>query len=195
MDMVWAYLLLYIFLLISLVNLVIAKSIHRTLTILIFGEIFVALLVGFSRNGASPLLSAFVLAVFTTTTVVFFDAEYTGLRERDVKSRDVGLPLLVTLMAIVLFYRAGMIASVLIGYLGVYLAFLFYFESKKIPDVQYRRSYYLLKLPYPLLAPLALVEQFGLVVYLVPLIVLHYLITGLWLKIELPQMIKPPRIT
>ncbi|WP_297513354.1 hypothetical protein [Thermococcus sp.] len=193
--MVWECLLLYIFLFISLVNLVIAKSIHRTLTILIFGEIFVALLVGFSRNGASPLLSAFVLAVFTSITVVFFDAEYTGLRERDVKSRDVGLPLLVTLMAIVLFYRAGIIASILIGYLGVYLACLFYFESKKIPDVQYRRYYYLLKLPCPLLAPLALVEQFGLVVYLVPLIVLHYLITVLWLKIEFPQMIKPPRIT
>ena len=71
----------------------------------------------------------------------------------------------------------------------------FYFESKKIPDVQYRRYYYLLKLPYSLLAPLALVEQFGLVVYLVPLIVLHYLITVLWLKIELPQMIKPLRMT
>jgi hypothetical protein len=27
-------------------------------------------------------LSAFVLAVFTFITVVFFDAEYTGLRER-----------------------------------------------------------------------------------------------------------------
>ena len=125
MDMVWAYLLLYIFLIISLANLVVTKSIHRTLTILIFGEIFVALLAGFSRNGASPLLSTFVLAVFTATTVVFFDAGYTGLRERDVKSRDVGLPLLVTLMAIVLFYRAGVIASVLIGYLGVYLACLF----------------------------------------------------------------------
>ncbi|CAI1492702.1 conserved membrane protein of unknown function [Thermococcus nautili] len=195
MDMVWAYLLLYIFLLISLVNLVMTKLLHRTLTILIFGEIFVALLAGFSSNGASPLLSAFVLAVFTSITVVFFDAEYTGLQERDIKSRDVVLPLLVTLMAIVLFYRAGIIASVLIGYLGVYLTFLFYFESKKIPDVKYRGYYYLLKLPYPLLAPLALVEQFGLVVYLVPLIMLHYLITILWLKIELPRMRKPPGVT
>lgn len=194
MYMVWTY-LLYIFLFISLVNLKISKSIHRTLTILIFGEIFVSLLAGFSRNGASPLLSAFVLAVFTSITVVFFDVEYTGLRERDIKSRNVMLPLLVTLMTIVLFYRVGIIASVLIGYFGVYLAFLFYFESKKIPDVQYRKYYYLLKLPYPLLAPLALVEQFGFLVYLVPLIMLHYLITFLWLKIELPRKIPSSRIT
>ena len=112
---------------------------------------------GFSRNGASPLLSAFVVAVFTSITVVFFDADYTGLRERSIKSQSVMLPLLVTLMAIALFYRVGIIVSVLIGYFGVYLAFLFYFESKKIPDAKYRRYYYLLKLPYPLLAPLALV--------------------------------------
>ena len=158
--MVWEY-LLYILLFISLVNLKISKSIHRTLTILIFGEIFVSLLVGFSRNGASPLLSAFVVAVFTSITVVFFDADYTGLRERGIKSQSVMLPLLVTLMAIALFYRVGIIVSVLIGYFGVYLAFLFYFESKKIPDAKYRRYYYLLKLPYPLLAPLALVEQLG----------------------------------
>lgn len=192
--MVWTY-LLYIFLFISLVNLKISKSIHRTLTILIFGEIFVSLLVGFSRNGASPLLSAFVVAVFTSITVVFFDADYTGLRERDIKSQSVMLPLLVTLMAIALFYRVGIIVSVLIGYFGVYLAFLFYFESKKIPDAKYRRYYYLLKLPYPLLAPLALVEQFGFLVSLVPLITLHYLLTFLWLKIELPRKVLSQRIT
>ncbi|WP_099209383.1 hypothetical protein [Thermococcus henrietii] len=138
--MVWIY-LLFIFLFISLVNLKINRSIHRTLTILIFGEIFVSLLAGFSRNDANPLLSAFVLAVFTSITVVFFDAEYTGLREGDIKSQDVMLPLLVTLMAIVLFYRAGIIASVLIGYLGVYLAFLSYFESKGISEAIYRKYY------------------------------------------------------
>ena len=192
--MVWTY-LLYIFLFISLVNLKISKSIHRTLTILIFGEIFVSLLVGFSRNGASPLLSAFVVAVFTSITVVFFDADYTGLRERDIKPQSVMLPLLVTLMAIALFYRVGIIVSVLIGYFGVYLAFLFYFESKKIPDAKYRRYYYLLKLPYPLLAPLALVEQFGFLVSLVPLITLHYILTFLWLKIELPRKVLSQRIT
>ena len=98
-------------------------------------------------------------------------------------------------MAIALFYRVGIIVSVLIGYFGVYLAFLFYFESKKIPDVKYRRYYYLLKLPYPLLAPLALVEQFGFLVSLVPLITLHYILTFLWLKIELPRKVLSQRIT
>jgi len=192
--MVWIY-LLFIFLFISLVNLKINRSIHRTLTILIFAEIFVSLLAGFSRNGASPLLSAFVLAVFTFITVVFFDAEYTGLRERDIKSQDVMLPLLVTLMAIVLFYRAGIIASVLIGYLGVYLAFLFYFESKGISEAIYRKYYYLLKLPYPLLAPLALLEQFGFQRWVVPFVVFHYVVTLLWVKFELPGLIREPRIT
>lgn len=135
------------------------------------------------------------MAVFTSITVVFFDADYTGLRERSIKSQSVMLPLLVTLMAIALFYRVGIIVSVLIGYFGVYLAFLFYFESKKIPDAKCRRYYYLLKLPYPLLAPLALVEQFGFLVSLVPLITLHYILTFLWLKIELPRKVLSQRIT
>ncbi|WP_048150554.1 hypothetical protein [Thermococcus sp. AM4] len=185
----------YIFLLISMGALFKTKSLHRPLTVLIFGEIFISFLKGLSINHVDTLLAALMVGIFTFVTATFFDVEYNSPREENVKGSHSWITLIVALVGFVLFYRSGIIVATLIGYGSIYLACLLYLEFKKTPDVKYRKYYYLLKLPYPLLAPLALVEQFDISIYVIPVIVLHYFMTALWLKVELPRMTKPPRIT
>ncbi|WP_297510097.1 hypothetical protein [Thermococcus sp.] len=88
---------------------------------------------------------------------------------------SIGIIALSSGMAFGLFKMGfGCVISLMVAYTGVYLALILIFE----PGIRFQ---YLFKIPYPLLAPLALIEQLSLQIWLIPFIIIHYIVMTLWI--------------
>ena len=191
---------------------------HWSLGVLIFSETFLFGATGIEYDYMVPLI--FYWGLFTYLISLMFSDEYIGklpkLRTKPDYyyeqpyteagfSPKIALEILITLLLIgeLIFHYLAIILSVkniqLFLLIGSYLLFhgLLIVLSRKgiLLGEKTRELFYLLKIPYPIVVPFGLIERFGLQSWLIPFLFFHYTITVLWLWRDLPEMMRPPRIT
>ena len=190
---------------------------HWALAVLIFSETFVFGVTGLGYD-VVPLI--FYWGLFTYLISSMFSSEYIGkppkLRAKpdyyyDQPYIEAGFDPMVSLgifiallsigdmilylLAITLSVRNGQLFLLIGGYLLFHGLLIILSRGEILLGEKTRELFHLLKIPYPLIVPLGLVERFGFQNWLVPVLTLHYAITVLWVWRDLPEMMRPPRIT
>jgi len=160
---------------------------HKVLALLILGELFI--------SGVSLALKEHVgvitiilgsifwfgyLWLFVIYPFLLYISPTSSRGEKENVLLILGASVIVLIfsdiMAFGLFESGGgYVIPLIFAYTGVYLSLSLMLKLET--GLQQ-----LLKIPYPLLAPLAMIEQFGIRWYLLPPIIIHYSLTALWIK-------------
>ncbi len=160
------------------------RSYHNTVALLILWELFVSGLAAFLRSYSGfvmVIVESLVWIGYLWLFVVYpflLQVFHSTTKEENVlliPGASIGIMALSSGMAFGLFKMGlGYVISLIVAYTGIYLALILIFRF----DI---RLQYLFKIPYPLLAPLALIEQLSLQIWLIPFIILHYTVMVLWI--------------
>lgn len=160
------------------------RSYHNTVALLILWELFVSGLAVCLRS-CSGFVTVIVISLFWMGYLWLFvvypfllHVSHLTTKEENMSlilGASIGIIALSSGMAFGLFETGfGYVISLMVAYTGVYLALILIFGLGI-------RLQYLFKIPYPLLAPLALIEQLSLQIWLIPFIVLNYIVMTLWI--------------
>ncbi|WP_460041798.1 hypothetical protein [Thermococcus atlanticus] len=182
--------ILYFSFLIGLTTIRKAKIYYNALSFLVFSSTFIA---GINYNSTYGALIS-VLVVSALSAYMFY-MQYEGPPrgfkknedERSVGDVIVGYLLFVFMVFIFKHAGAGWFLSLLMSY------WVFY-GMMVISYRQSRKAFYLLKIPWVILSIGALIEGFGFQRGLVPFVLAYLAIFFLWIKFDLPEIMRPPKI-
>ncbi len=182
---------LYPFLLAGIIMTWRMKYCQSALSLLVFSSIFVSFL-KYTKDVVA-LISILMIVVLSS---YLFYMEYErppGKSKKIEDDRSVGDVIIEYLLIwgiVFLFKYKGMgwCFSLLMGYWIFYLISITAHREN-------RRAFYFLKVPYVVLSWGALVEEFGFQRELIPFLIAYLVVFVLWLKFDLPRMLRPLRIT
>jgi len=185
-----SYLILYSSLFAGVVVALKTRFYQTAISLLVFSSIFVVFL-----HYAGDLFGTLVYGsplAFLPAYLFYMQYERSPRKSSD-DDRSVGdviMGYLLVLFIVFLFKRAGAGWSLLLlmGYWVLYIFIVISYRDS-------RRVFYYAKIPFVLLSIGALVEEFGLQRGLIPFAVVYLILFALWLKFDVPELTKEPRIT
>ncbi|WP_297513352.1 hypothetical protein [Thermococcus sp.] len=184
------YIVLYSPLFVSVVMALKTRFYQTALSLLVFSSIFAVFL-----HYAGDLLGTLVygsMLAFLPAYLFYMQYERSPRKfsEDERSVGDVIMGYLLVLFIVFLFKRAGAgwCLSLLMGYWVLYILIIISYRDS-------RRVFYYAKIPFVLLSIGALVEEFGFQRGLTPFVVVYLILFALWLKFDLPELTKEPRIT
>ncbi|CAI1492703.1 conserved membrane protein of unknown function [Thermococcus nautili] len=185
-----SYLILYSFLFAGIVTAWKTRFYQTALSLLVFSSIFVVFL-HYTDDLFGTLVYGSPLAFLPA--YLFYMQYERSPRKSSEDERSVGdviLGYLLVPFLVFLFKRAGAgwSLSLLMGYWVLYLLIIISYRDS-------RRVFYYAKIPFVLLFLGALVEEFGFQRELIPFVMVYLVLFVLWLKFDLPELTKEPRLT
>ena len=152
------------------------------LAFLIGGELLAVTL-----TEAPALVPAMVMVAYQFLSDVKVNPEF---YERALKNHLYVLGILA--LAVLVTFAGPPLLGIGYGLSLVYGLAVGYYSLLFLPKRFARRATYLWKALITVVVPLALLESFGLSLWVIPIVTLHYLITALWLKFDLSKAITEP---
>ncbi|NJE54343.1 hypothetical protein [Thermococcus sp. 21S9] len=185
-----SYLILYSSLLAGIVTAWKTRFYQTALSLLVFSSIF-AVFLRYAGGLFGTLVYGSPLA-FLPAYLFYMQYERSPRKSSD-DDRSVGdviIGYLLVLFIVFLFKRAGAgwFLSLLMGYWVLYVLIIISYRDS-------RRVFYYAKVPFVLLSTGALVKEFGLQRGLIPFVMAYLVLFVLWLKFDLPELTKEPRLT
>ncbi|NJE54341.1 hypothetical protein [Thermococcus sp. 21S9] len=181
LGVTWSLAIVYVSAIFSIIFLqCLPKSRHLALAFLIGGELLAVTL-----TEAPALVLAVVMVAYQFLSDVKVNPE---VYESALKNHLYVLGILA--LAVLITFAGPPLLGIGYGLSLVYGLAVGYYALPFLPPGFVERAIPLWKALITVVVPLALLESFGLSLWVIPIVTLHYLITALWLKSDLWKMIK-----
>jgi len=184
------YVLLYFSLFVGVILTLKTRFSQTSLSVLVFSSIFASFL-HHTKDLTGTLVYGSLLA-FLPAYLFYMEYERPPLKPSEDESSvgDVILGGLLIVLIVFLFRKAGAgwCLSLVMGYWPLYVFIVIAYRGS-------RKAFYYAKAPFVFLSLGALLEELGLQKWLIPFVAVYLALFALWLKFDLPELTREPRIT